>query len=207
MLYDTVVKKPVSGKFVSGAHRSASRLPIVKSPRAAIPSLLLVDELRESLGERNLSAILKMIRDEVRPAARLRGKGKNELVRMRAENIARVEAKRAAILVDAVNSDAAGGFISRTRPVVNKLAKAGELLAVQDGRYLKYPRWQFDEHSEDGLVPGLRRVLLVMDASPFRRAAWLVSPNPHFDGRAPIELLRAGEHDRVYEEAKGVTSG
>jgi hypothetical protein len=46
-----------------------------------------------------------------------------------------------------------------------------------------------------------------MDASPFRRAAWLVSPNPHFDGRAPIELLRAGEHDRVYEEAKGVTSG
>jgi hypothetical protein len=90
---------------------------------------------------------------------------------------------------------------------VNKLAKTGELLAVQDGRYLKFPRWQFDEHSEDGLVPGLRRVLLVMDASPFRRAAWLVSPNPHFDGRAPIELLRAGEHDRVYEEAKGVTSG
>ncbi len=207
MLYDTVVKKPVSGKFASGARRSVSRLPIARPPRAAIASLVLVDELRESLGERHLSAILKTIRDEVRPAARLRGNGKDELVRMRAENIARIEAKRAAILVDAVNSDAAGGFISRTRPVVNKLAKAGELLAVQDGRYLKFPRWQFDEHSEDGLVPGLRRVLLVMDASPFRRAAWLVSPNPHFDGRAPIELLRAGEHDRVYEEAKGATSG
>ncbi len=179
----------------------------MKPQRAVVASLVLVNELREDLGERNLSAILKTIRDEVRPAARIRGTGKDELVRMRAENTARIEAKRAAILADAVNSDAAGGFISRTRPVVNKLAKTGELLAVQDGRYLKFPRWQFDEHSEDGLVPGLRRVLMVMDASPFRRAAWLVSPNPHFDGRAPIELLRAGEHDRVYEEAKGVTSG
>jgi len=206
-LYDAAVKKAVHVKSVSGAHRSASRLPKVKPQRAVVASLVLVNELREDLGERNLSAILKTIRDEVRPAARIRGAGKDELVRMRAENTARIEAKRAAILADAVNSDAAGGFISRTRPVVNKLAKTGELLAVQDGRYLKFPRWQFDEHSEDGLVPGLRRVLLVMDASPFRRAAWLVSPNPHFDGRAPIELLRAGEHDRVYEEAKGVTSG
>jgi len=46
------------------------------------------------------------------------------------------------------------------------LAKAGELLAIQDGRYLKFPRWQFDEHSDDGLVPGLRRVLLVMVLAP-----------------------------------------
>jgi hypothetical protein len=46
-----------------------------------------------------------------------------------------------------------------------------------------------------------------MDASPFRKAVWLVSPNPHFDGRAPIELLREGQRDRVYEEAKTVSSG
>jgi len=47
----------------------------------------------------------------------------------------------------------------------------------------------------------------LMDASPFRKAVWLVSPNPHFDGRAPIELLREGQRDRVYEEAKTVSSG
>lgn len=196
------------GKSIRETKRAATRVNKAKPDRATMAaSLILVNELRENLGELHLSAILKTIRDEVRPATRIRAAETNEITRMRATNAAKVEAKRAAILADAVNSDAAGDFISRTRPVVNKLAKAGELLAIQDGRYLRFPRWQFDEQSEDGLVPGLRRVLLAMDAAPFRRAAWLVSPNPHFDGRAPIELLREGQHDRVYEEAKAVTSG
>ena len=126
---------------------------------------------------------------------------------MRADNATRLEVKRAAILADTVSSDEAGVFISRTRPVVNKLAKSGDLLAVNDGRYLRFPRWQFDQRTEDGLVPGLRHVLSVMDATPFRKAAWLISPNPRFDNRAPIELLREGLGDRVYEEAKTVVSG
>ncbi len=205
-MYDWTVKKAVAVKLTRGIKRAATRVDKVKPHcRTMASSLFLINELRADLGERDLSSILKAIRDEVRPV--IRAAETKELTRMRAENAAKIEAKRAAILADAVNSDAAGGFISRTRPVVNKLAKAGELLAIQDGRYLKFPRWQFDEHSDDGLVPGLRRVLLVMDAAPFRRAAWLVSPNPHFDGRAPIELLREGQHDRVYEEARAVTSG
>jgi len=202
-----IVKKVVPAKAGGGANHAASQSPKVKRKRPVASSLVLVSELRENLGERNLSAILEKIRDEVRLLVGIRGADKAELIRMRAENTARLEAKRAAILADAVNSDEAGGFVSRSRPVVNKLARTGELLAIQDGRYLKFPRWQFDEHSEDGLVPGLRRVLMVMDVSSFRRASWLVSPNPHFGGRAPIELLRAGEHDRVYEEAKALTSG
>jgi len=198
----------VTVKLTRGIKRAATRVDKVKPHRRTMASsLVLINELRADLGERDLSSILKAICDEVRPVTRIRAAETKERTRMRAENAAKIEAKRAAILADAVNSDAAGGFISRTRPVVNKLAKAGELLAIQDGRYLKFPRWQFDEHSDDGLVPGLRRVLLVMDAAPFRRAAWLVSPNPHFDGRAPIELLREGQHDRVYEEARAVTSG
>ena len=55
----------------------------------------------------------------------------------------------------------------------------------------------------DRVTPELEAALLaqvdLMDASPFRKAVWLVSPNPHFDGRAPIELLREGQRDRVYE--------
>jgi len=207
-LYARTVKRTVSAKPAGITTRAAARVRKGKPRRAALAaSLVLVNELREDLGERQLSSILKTIRDEVQPATRLRAADRDDVARMRAENAARLEAKRAAILANAVNSDVAGEFISRTRPIVNKLAKAGELLAVQDGRYLRFPRWQFDERSEDGLVPGLRRVLAVMDASPFRRAAWLVSPNPHFGGRAPIELLREGQLDRVYEEAKAVTSG
>jgi hypothetical protein len=36
---------------------------------------------------------------------------------------------------------------------------------------------------------------------------WQVSPNLHFGGRAPIELIRDGKLDRVEEEAKALTSG
>jgi hypothetical protein len=187
----------------SSAKRAA---PGARKPKPLAASLVLVNGLREDIGERRLSSLLRTIRDEVRPATRLRSADTVRAL-LRAENSMRVEAKRAAILADAVNSDIAGKFIARTRPVVNKLAKDGELLAVEDGRYLRFPRWQFDEQSEDGLVPGFRRVLTVMDASPFRKAAWFVSPNPHFGDRAPIELLREGEVERVYEEAKAVTSG
>lgn len=170
-------------------------------------SAALVTELRAELGESRLFAILSGIRDHVRPALRIRHSEEREIARMRADNATRLEVKRAAILADTVSSDEAGVFISRTRPVVNKLAKSGDLLAVNDGRYLRFPRWQFDQRTEDGLVPGLRHVLSVMDATPFRKAAWLISPNPRFDNRAPIELLREGLGDRVYEEAKTVVSG
>jgi hypothetical protein len=80
-------------------------------------------------------------------------------------------------------------------------------LAVPDGRSLRFPRWQFDAHTEDGLVPGLRRVLAVMDATPFRKAVWLITSNDRLGGRTPIEVLRDGKTDRVLEEAKGLASG
>jgi hypothetical protein len=201
------VKKTSAAKSVRAKKRPAAPIGNTKPRRAASSSLALVNRLTIDLGERRVSSILRKIRDDVQPALRIRDAAKTELAKLQAANAARLEAKRAVILADAVNSDDAGRFIARTRPIANKLAKTGELLAIQDGRFLKFPRWQFDEHSEDGLVPGFRHVLSVMDASPFRKAAWLISPNPHFAGRAPIELLRDGQRDRVYEEAKAVTSG
>jgi hypothetical protein len=51
------------------------------------------------------------------------------------------------------------------------------LLAVRDGRRIQYPGWQFDETSSNGVVTGLDIVLAAMDASSFRKAAWLIKPN------------------------------
>lgn len=200
------MKRTGTRRSISGRKKGSASAHAPRTARRA-SSALLVAQLRENLGENRLSVILRKIRDEVQPVLRVRAPAISELDTLRAENAARLEATRAAILTYAVNSDDAGEFISRSRPVVNRLAKAGELLAIQDGRYFKFPRWQFDEHSEDGLVPGFQVVLQVMDASPFRKAAWFISPNPHFDGRTPIELLREGQRDRVYEEAKTVASG
>jgi hypothetical protein len=170
-------------------------------------SIGLANELRADLGEIPFTVILESIRDALRGMPKVRDERQSELMRLHLRNTARVEAKRAVILKDSVSSDVAGQFISRTRPVAIKLAKSGELLAVQDGRFLRFPRWQFDDRSEDGIVPGLRRVLAVMDASPFRKAAWLISPNSRLGGRLPIDLLREGHLDRVFEEATALTSG
>ncbi|HEY1682148.1 MAG TPA: hypothetical protein VGF98_10965 [Candidatus Tumulicola sp.] len=80
------------------------------------------------------------------------------------------------------------------------------LLAIRDGRRIRYPRWQFDETSANGVVTGLDIVLAAMDASTFRKAAWLIKPNRHLDDLAPIEALRLGLLARVYAEAKTVAS-
>ena len=124
----------------------------------------------------------------------------------RARNAARAEAMRVAIFNDAVNSDTVGRLLSKTRPTITKMAKSGDLLAVQNGRSLRFPLWQFDEYTDDGLVRGLQRVLHVIDASPLRKAAWLIMPNIHLENRAPLEVLLEGDDERVYQEAKTITS-
>jgi hypothetical protein len=175
--------------------------------RAAVaPSVGIAEKLRDRVGEELFLSILQTISRAVPSMPSTLDGAQMELAGLRLRNAARVGAKRAVILNGAVSSDVAGKFISRSRPVVHKMAKSGELLAVEDGRFLRFPHWQFDDQTEDGLVPGLRRVLLAMDASPFQKAAWLVSPNRRFRGKAPIDLLRAGKIDQVYEEAIGVIS-
>jgi hypothetical protein len=61
--------------------------------------------------------------------------------------------------------------------------------------------------SRNGLLDGLSIILSAMDASPLRKAAWLIKPNKQFGGLTPVEALRRGLFDRVYAEAKTVASG
>lgn len=169
-------------------------------------SATLVHELRSELGESEFSAILAATRKAMGSAFRMRTSHDNDTIGMLAANAARCEAIRAAILMDALTVGEAAAFASKTSSIIITLARAGELLAIRDGRRLRFPRWQFDARSTDGLVAGLRLVLSAMDASPFRKAAWLISPNQRFKRRAPIELLRDGETDSVFMEAKAVAS-
>jgi hypothetical protein len=131
---------------------------------------------------------------------------KEELAALDARNAAHVAATREAILKDALTADAVAAFLSRTRYVIDRLRQSGALLAIKDGRFFRFPRWQFDETSKDGLLPGFERALKIMDASVLRKAAWFIRPNIHFKNRTPIEALRAGEVERVCQEAKTVAS-
>jgi len=87
------------------------------------------------------------------------------------------------------------------------MAKAGLLLAVRDGRALRFPAWQFAD-AEDALVPGLRLVLGAADASALRTASWLLTPNPRLQNRVPLDLLRGGDRravELVVNEARALT--
>jgi Protein of unknown function (DUF2384) len=170
-------------------------------------SMSIMHELRAEIGEPALSNALQILKDEILLARRTETATMVTLARLRAHNAAALAVTRAQILTEALSSDQVRHYVRRTRPVVNRMAHDGTLLAIADGRALRFPRWQFDDHSEDGLVPGFRRVLSVMDASPFRKATWFVTPNPRLGGRKPIELLHDGDVDDVLEEAKGLASG
>ncbi len=134
-----------------------------------------------------------------------RGSMRLALTRSRARNAAEVRSLRDTILGDALSSDDVREFVRRSRPIVNKMAKDGRLLAIRDGRTLRFPRWQFDRDSETGLIPGLAEVLAAMDASAFRKAAWFVTTSASLED-TPLNALRSGRISNVLDEAKSVVS-
>ncbi len=186
--------------------RRGSKTPPRSSSSALLP---LYGKLEQRLGKARLRTILEMVEREtlgyVTETVTPREAERSDLQRLRDENAARVATLRGMVLDKSLSSDEVKPLVGRSRPTVNKMAKEGALLAVPDGRILRFPRWQFDARSETGLVPGLMQVLSVMDASPLRKAAWFVHRNPRFGGRTPLELLHEGDLAAVLEEAKSLS--
>jgi len=179
-------------------------------PRSSSSALLpLYGKLEQRLGKSRLRTILEVVEREtsgyVAERITARDAARSGLQRLRDENAAKLATVRGMVLDKSLSSDEVKPLVGRSRPTVNKMAKDGLLLAVPDGRVLRFPRWQFDPRSETGLVPGLTDVLSVMDASPLRKAAWFIHRNPRFAGRTPLELLRDGQLAAVLEEAKSLT--
>ena len=97
-------------------------------------------------------------------------------------------------------------LLGTSRQTPHDRVRAGMLLAVHDGGRLRFPPWQFDPEADEGLLDGLSETLRALRVSPFAAARWLTRPNPVFEGRAPLDLLRAGDIQRVVSEAAGVGS-
>jgi len=166
----------------------------------------LAARIEQKIGGPGFQSILETIDKEIggTQVTRRTTKYVDGMPPLATENAVRAASLRARILAGALSSDQAGTYINRSRPIVNKMAKVGALLAIADGRNLRFPKWQFADNTEDGLVPGLHDVLGVMDASPFRKAAWFITENPALGNRAPVDVLLAGEIRRVVKEAKSL---
>ena len=78
------------------------------------------------------------------------------------------------------------------------------LLAVKDNGQWKYPLWQFDVNGGERVIEGLPSVIAALDISNLAKVRWLTQPNPIFEGKTPLEMLKNNQLERVITEAIGV---
>ena len=99
---------------------------------------------------------------------------------------------------------AAGSAIltGRSRQSIERLRKAGRLLALRSGNQWLYPRWQFEQDAPGGVVPGLEEVLHHLHLSAAGAAFWLLQPSERLGGAPPIQLLRRHLPEPVIQLAR-----
>ena len=112
--------------------------------------------------------------------------------------------RRRELLSGALTAPQVAHLLGTSRQTPHDRAKRGSLLAIYDRGMLRFPPWQFDPRSADGVLPGLPAVLRALRTSPLGKASWLIRSNPAIDASRPIDLLRAGEIDRVLRAAQVV---
>lgn len=87
------------------------------------------------------------------------------------------------------------------RQSVDKRRQKGLLIGLNvERRGYRYPKWQF---TNDGLVlEGLPSILTTLKSQgPWVQTAYMLNRNTRLDGERPLDLLRAGQFERVLEAA------
>jgi hypothetical protein len=85
-----------------------------------------------------------------------------------------------------------------SKQAVDKRRRTGKLLALQTPRGFLYPAWQF---GDDGVLPGLERVLARLAVAPWTQAAWFLSGDSRLGDARPLDVLRRGEVEPVLRAA------
>ncbi len=131
----------------------------------------------------------------------------DEELRLEIEAQQRAFACRETLLRGSLTAPQVARLLGTTRQTPHDRAKSLTLLAVEDRGSLRFPYWQFDANGPNGTVAGLPAVLKALDISPLGKVSWLTRPNPSLEGRTPLEALKAGEAERVVDQARAVGVG
>jgi len=120
-------------------------------------------------------------------------------------SVARAEAEatrvRRELLNASVTAEEAVRFTRRSRQALERLRRAGRVLALRERNQWLYPRWQFEADAAGGVVDGLGAVLKELRLSPAGAAYWLSRRHPRL-GDAPITLLKSGRRELIVEAAR-----
>jgi hypothetical protein len=148
-------------------------------------------------GARNTGLILDYTRGQTdAPAA-------HETV-LETRNADRARALRDEVLRESVPVGQAARLLGRTEQTAINRAKAGEMLAFRDGNRWMFPSWQFDGAQDNGIVSGIRETIKALEVAPYLAVTWFRKANRVLENRRPIDVLRAGEIERVVTAAKSV---
>jgi hypothetical protein len=112
-----------------------------------------------------------------------------------------MQANREILLKDSISAAEAAALIGRSRQSIERLHRAGRLLALRTGNQWRYPRWQFEADAPGGVLPGLENVLRNLHLSPGGAAFWLLKPAERLGGLPPVELLRRHRPEPVIQLA------
>lgn len=114
---------------------------------------------------------------------------------------AEIQANREKLLKGSLSASEAATLIGRSRQVIERLRRAGRLLALRSGNQWRYPPWQFDPDAPGGVLSGLEEVLRTLHLSAAGAAFWLLKPAKRIGGVPPIELLRQHQTEPVLQLA------
>jgi hypothetical protein len=106
------------------------------------------------------------------------------------------------LLEGAVTAPQAAELLGVSRQMPLNRVRDRTLLGVLDRGAYRFPIWQFDAQGEDGVLPGLPKVLDALEPQPpFAKLVWLRRPNLTLEGREPLDLLRAREIELLLDVA------
>jgi hypothetical protein len=158
----------------------------------------LAIQIREGLGEVDVAASRASF---VRELAGGRDYSTDERVSLHLQTLLRTFRRRDELLRDALTAPQVAKLLHTSRQTPHDRVATGHLLAARDRGMLRFPSWQFDPDSPDGVVAELPQVIRALDLSPLAKINWFARPNPYLDGRCPIDALKQGDVAHVRDAA------
>jgi len=105
-----------------------------------------------------------------------------------------------------LSAEQAGARLGISKAAILKRFQKGQLLGWREAKQnaVRFPVWQF---TEDDIVPGLTEVLAVFkgaaEIDDWAKIVFFLTALSSMDGKRPLDLLRAGELQRVIWAAQG----
>jgi hypothetical protein len=91
-----------------------------------------------------------------------------------------------------------------SKQTIHDRIRENKLIGLVESNIMRLPLFQFDPAGPNGAVDGLGEVLKELSGSLLGKIFWLVTENPVLDGKAPIEIMKRGDLERVLREARSV---